>query len=408
MKIKKENIDKGNLAIIIAVLLILSIIGYECYSVTHIELETQTANVTTLYNKIESKALFIRDEEAISNSSNGVTVPCVNDSSKIAVNGNVAMVFSSAEQAQDYSKLISLQKDLAHYVNLKSQSVGQAANLESINLDIEDKVMNYVLDASNGDVETASEDLNEILVRRQLLIGQKVDIDSVINSINGEISSLNSAQPSSFITTDESGVFTSYSDGLEGFVDYSKVEENTVKDFNNAVKSIDGANESNNNLGKLIKSFSWYIETVVPSDKVSDLVDGQKIEITLKDNNNIRLKAVIVSGAEPDVNQKETLLILKCKDMNPELAKLRYEDIEIILDSFDGFKIPANALHIVDDKKGVYVLIASQVRFREANVIYSDDDYVLIDYDETNEKGIHLYDKIITKGKDLQDGKVYT
>ena len=42
------------------------------------------------------------------------------------------------------------------------------------------------------------------------------------------------------------------------------------------------------------------------------------------------------------------------------------------------------------------------------NVIYSDDDYVLAEYDESNEKSIHLYDKIITQGKDLKDGKVYT
>ncbi len=56
----------------------------------------------------------------------------------------------------------------------------------------------------------------------------------------------------------------------------------------------------------------------------------------------------------------------------------------------------------------MYVLIASQVKFREVNVIYSDDDYVLAEYDESNTDSIHLYDKIITQGKDLKDGKVYT
>ena len=40
--------------------------------------------------------------------------------------------------------------------------------------------------------------------------------------------------------------------------------------------------------------------------------------------------------------------------------------------------------------------------------IYSDDDYVLAEYDESNTNSIHLYDKIITQGKDLKDGKVYT
>ena len=59
-------------------------------------------------------------------------------------------------------------------------------------------------------------------------------------------------------------------------------------------------------------------------------------------------------------------------------------------------------------RKGVYVLIASQVKFREAEVIYNTDDYALVKYDTENEDAIHLYDKIITQGKDLENGKVYT
>lgn len=408
MKKHKEIFDKGNTAIMIAILLIIAIIGYECYSVTHIELKTQTANITTVYNKIETKALFIRDEKAVSNSPTGVTVPCVSDGSKVGVNGSIAMVFGSSEQAQSYSKQLELEGELAHYESVQSQSVGQAGNLESINHDVEDKVIDYVLAAEQGDIQTAGESLNEILVRRQLLIGQKVDIASVINGIKSEISSLNASQPNSYITSDDSGIFTSYSDGCESMLDYSKAEETTIEEFKANAEKIEKAKSSPSNLGKIITSFSWYIQAVVPSDKVANIKDGQKLEIALKNNTNCRIKATVISGAEPDINQKETLLILKCADMNTDLAKLRYEDIEIRLESFDGFKIPADALHVVDGKKGVFVLISSQVKFREATVIYSDDDYVIVEFDELNNNGIHLYDKIITKGKDLQDGKVYT
>lgn len=408
MKKQREMLEKGNLAMMLVILLIISIIGYECYSVTHIELKTQTANITTVYNKIDTKALFIRREQAVEDSASGVTVPCVQDGSKIATNGNIAMVFGSSEHAQAYARLLTLKEDLEHYENLKSQSVGQAGNLESINTDVENKVIDYVLACEKDDIQDKSDELNEILVRRQLLIGQKVDLDSVISDITSQIANLNASAPSSYITTKESGVFTSYSDGYEGTFDFEKAEQTTVEEFKNSVKVFDDKKKDSQSLGKMITSFSWYIQAVVPSEKVSGLIDGQTIEIALKNNTNSRLKAVIISGAEPDMNQKETLLILKCKDMNTELAKLRYEDIEIRLDTYEGFKIPADALHVVDGKKGVFVLISSQVRFREATVIYSDDEYIIVDYDESNEDGIHLYDKIITKGKDLQDGKVYT
>lgn len=94
--------------------------------------------------------------------------------------------------------------------------------------------------------------------------------------------------------------------------------------------------------------------------------------------------------------------------MNDDVARLRKTEIEIRTDTYEGIKVPNQALHIVDGKKGVYVLIASQVKFREAEVIYNTDDYALVKYDTENEDAIHLYDKIITQGKDLENGKVYT
>ena len=71
-------------------------------------------------------------------------------------------------------------------------------------------------------------------------------------------------------------------------------------------------------------------------------------------------------------------------------------------------KAPAAAVHVSDGKKGVYVLVAGQVKFRPATVLYSGKDYVILAYDAQNKDGIRLYDEIITEGKDLYNGKVYT
>ena len=61
----------------------------------------------------------------------------------------------------------------------------------------------------------------------------------------------------------------------------------------------------------------------------------------------------------------------------------------------------------IQNQKSMLLQYAMQQGWEVYN-IYSDDDYVLAEYDESNEKSIHLYDKIITQGKDLKDGKVYT
>ena len=63
---------------------------------------------------------------------------------------------------------------------------------------------------------------------------------------------------------------------------------------------------------------------------------------------------------------------------------------------------------LVDEEAMVDALVAGQVKFRPATVLYSGKDYVILAYDAQNKDGIRLYDEIITEGKDLYNGKVYT
>ena len=49
-KAKRENI-----AIILVIILVLGYVFYKCYSVTHIELETETAALTTVYETVDAK-----------------------------------------------------------------------------------------------------------------------------------------------------------------------------------------------------------------------------------------------------------------------------------------------------------------------------------------------------------------
>lgn len=407
----REFLKKTNAAILIPILIIVGIVGYDVYSVSHVELKTKTANLSTVYDKIECKALIVRDEHIVS-SSGDVTVPCLEDGEKVNVGGNIAMTFDSKETATAYSKYNETKQELEYYETLEAQSVGHAANLEKLNADIDQKVLDYANSLSKGDAEESASNLNSVLIRRQMLIGEEVDLTSHIQDLRlkaeSYAGSAGSAFVKNYITTDTSGVFSTYSDGFEGILDYKNVEATTIDQFNSAVKKLEAQNDNSSSLGKLVTSYYWYILAVVDANSVKGLKDGRAMELVLADDSSTKFKAEIVSGTEVVLGQKETLLILKCNDMDAKYARLRYEDIEIHKGTEEGFKVPMEALHVVDGKKGVYVLIASEVKFREATVIYSEDDYVLVKYEPSNQKAIHLYDKIITQGKDLEDGKVYT
>lgn len=409
MKKQSYNVNKSNVLIISVIVLIVLFVVIQFYKVTHIELKTQTATISTVYDKVSSEALFIRDESVVEKSPSGVTVACFQDGDKINVKGNVAMQFSSSKAAANYSKYAELTKQIKYYQTLEAQTVGQSADLETINEDIEQKVINYADGLAKNQIGDTAEDLDSVLVRRQLIIGEDVNLLSIIENLRDQRNNYQSySKPDRYIKTDKSGVFSSYTDGYENLIDYSKAEETTIDGFKSALKAVDKAQNVSNNIGKLVTSYTWYVQTLVSADTVKNLENGDYVNIVLKDDTSKSFKAEIVNGADIALGQKETLLVLKLNEMDADIAKLRKAEIEIRRNTYEGIKVPSEALHVLDGKKGVYVLIASQVKFREVNVIYSDDDYVLAEYDESNEKSIHLYDKIITQGKDLKDGKVYT
>lgn len=409
MKKQSYNVNKSNVLIISVIVLIVLFVVIQFYKVTHIELKTQTATISTVYDNVSSEALFIRDESVVEKSPSGVTVACFQDGDKINVKGNVAMQFSSSKAAANYSKYAELTKQIKYYQTLEAQTVGQSADLETINEDIEQKVINYADGLAKNRIGDTAEDLDSVLVRRQLIIGEDVNLLSIIENLRDQRNNYQSySKPDRYIKTDKSGVFSSYTDGYENLIDYSKAEETTIDGFKSALKAVDKAQNVSNNIGKLVTSYTWYVQTLVSADTVKNLENGDYVNIVLKDDTSKSFKAEIVNGAEIALGQKETLLVLKLNEMDADIAKLRKAEIEIRRNNYEGIKVPSEALHVLDGKKGVYVLIASQVKFREVNVIYSDDDYVLAEYDESNEKSIHLYDKIITQGKDLKDGKVYT
>lgn len=408
---KKQNFtaNKGNWLIISVVVLIVLFVVIQFYKVTHIELKTQTATVSTVYDKASSEALFIRDESVVEKAATGVTVPCFEDGDKINVKGNVAMQFSSSKAAANYSKYTDLTNQIKYYQTLEAQTVGQSANLETINEDIEQKVINYADGLCRNKIGDTAQELDSVLVRRQLIIGEDVDLLSIIENLRDKRNSYSSfSKPDKYIKTDESGVFSNYTDGYENIIDFDKAEETSIDEFKSALKAVDKSQDVADNVGKLVTSYTWYVQTLVSTDTVKNLENGDYVNIVLKDDSSKEFKAEIVSGADVSLGQKETLLVLKLNEMDADIAKLRKAEIEIRRNKYEGIKIPSEALHVVDGKKGVYVLIASQIKFREVNIIYSDDDYVLAEYDESNTNSIHLYDKIITQGKDLKDGKVYT
>lgn len=419
-KTKENKVNKTSKKIpgdIVAIILVLALIGgyifYGCYSALNVDVETITAVKSTVYEAIDAQALVIRDEHTVSGSSGGVTVASVNNGEKVKAGGNIAMVFSSEEDATKYSSAQELQSQLSYYEELETQASGTVTDVEQIDSDILSDVNNYIRAVGNGRYDSLleySDDLNERFIRRQLTIGEKIDFSQVKSDIKNQLDEINvsTCSPVDYLTTEESGIFSSYTDGFESIVDYSKATEIDAATLKSCIEKVSESGNDSSSFGKLITSYEWYFCCVVPSKDTAKISDGDTLNVTLKSSDDI-LKCQVITGADPDLNTEETVLVLRCSDMNSRIASMRLEDIEIRYSEYEGFKIPASAVHVDDNgEKFVYALISNTVEKRSGEIIYSTKDYVVFGYDAQNSDSIRYYDQIITKGTDLHDGKVYS
>jgi len=114
--------------------------------------------------------------------------------------------------------------------------------------------------------------------------------------------------------------------------------------------------------------------------------------------------------------------------MSPGIASLRNETVKIDLKTYKGLRIQKSALHddyvekaienedgtTKSEKKkvqGVYVVQGNQLKFKQVSILFAGEDFILCDPQPEdgvlfNGTTIEMYDKIVTEGADLYDGKV--
>ena len=121
------------------------------------------------------------------------------------------------------------------------------------------------------------------------------------------------------------------------------------------------------------------------------------------------LEEVTYLGSIPLAERRgvdKAVVVLALDTMNNELAQQRVLDITIVYEEHEGLKVDNRAIRFVDGQKGVYVFIASQVKFLPVEVLWQGENYSIVKQEASaDKKHLRIYDEIIVKGKNLYDGK---
>lgn len=405
MKIDKNKLIKA-LCSVAGVCIILYFV-YQIVQMNSNPYKTELALEREIQNSIETTAFVVRDEEYITaENTTGTVVSIAEDGKRVGNGEDVAVVFKNSDSAAAYVRINELQKEIEYYEQLKNR-VGVGTNAPSSYTDLIDSACIDFISASREEIgsefEDALIDLRDAVTARQLAVGEEIVVEAKLSKLQAELVSLQTlAEGYTTVAAHSSGYYIGSVDGYENAIAYKDCTEVTCAQISSLL-SAQKQETSSDVMGKLVDSFDWYFLCNVPYNDSGEIEVGNTVSVNVPNTAVGTIKCKVVYKSDKDGEQ--VAVVLKCNIMNRDVANLRIADIEIITDEFTGFRINNDAIREVDGEKGVYVQRGNIIQFKKIKIVYSTEDYSIIEKVDDSTY-VKQYDTIITQGVDLYDGKV--
>lgn len=407
----KIKLSKNSIKYIACTILGVLIILYFFYQVVQMNsnpYKTEVAIERQIQNTIDTKAFIVRDETYLTASDpNGTIVSIAEDGKRVGSGETVAISFKSADSAATYVRVNELKTEIDYYNQLKNRIGGGTNSPSSYNNMIDSACIDYICaaqDEIDGDFYDALDDFRGAITTKQLAVGTVITVDEKLASLEAELVSLQGTESGyTSIASPNPGYYIGSVDGYENTLSYKDVKDISVDKINSLISS-SPASAPANVMGKLVDAFNWYMLCNVPYNLSGSLEVGQTVKVNIPNTSVGTLTCTVEKKGDKDGDY--IALLLKCGIMNKDVTKLRIADIQIITDEFSGFRISNKAIREENSQKGVYVLRGDVVQFRKVNILYSSEEYSIIESVPDDSSYIRQFDTIITEGVDLYDGKV--
>lgn len=398
---------KSNTAIKALLLIVaLTFFGHQLYSSVYKPVTTETAVYYEAVDGLSITGTILRSEYYVTCDTGGVYHYLISDGARVAKGGVIANIYDSESASITMSNIATVSAQIADITELQGYNNQQASDINLIRSRVNSALNDLIFSCSGGDYTggaAGSETLLSAINRRQIVTGEQTDFSARLSSLNEQLGALNASLPAAkgTVYAGESGYFTASTDGYETVLSTDNLDAVTV-DF---MKDLAAQQIPANVVGKIVSDYEWYIAA-----KVS-LNDSMKYKV----GDSLVIRTVLKSSPELDVkvsriNLSETsdsaVVIFSCNQMNSELASMRTGAMTVVNKVYSGLKVAKSALRVVDSQTGVYVQSGITLDFVPVNVLYSNDEYMICEQQQSNDSVLRLYDTVVVKGRKLYDGKV--
>lgn len=404
----KRKIPWFQITSVVLSIIVISYIVYNAFAYSYSPIDTQRlTEETTIEETIDFKGFALRDEKIIDTSASGTVIPLAHDGKRVANGDDIAVVCQNDDQAAAYTKLESLKHELERYKNINDPDGTQELSADKLNTKISDAyddIMDAVTTGAYDELPDALTAYADKCATKQILTEGSIELSAKLTSLENEIAALTAQNINySSVKAPKSGYYINTIDGYESALSYKDALSLTSQQIESALNA-EPAAVSGNSLGKIVESYKWYIVGETESQNSSYFKNGAKITVNFP-KEGVNHVTMLVEKA--DTQGDKMTVVLSCSLMDETFANMRTEDMQIVTKSHTGYRVPSNVIRFDEDNNtGIYVLRGKIITFIPVEIIYTEDDFAIISSSSSNGKSVRLYDEVIIKGKDLEDGKV--
>lgn len=408
-----KNVGKYVLSAVLSILIIAYIIYHLVNSFSQ-EVETMAANIVTVSETCSADAYIFRDEKLLLCKNAGSVNFMYDDGTMVRRGSAVANIYAGENTDEINARVADLERQISI---LENSSIAKDVTIsDSGVIDTQIDSLYYTMESklNSGDVDYVfrrKDELLTLLNKRQLLLKSVDGFNTRLSELKSEKSSLTTSLGgvSETVYTEESGYLYSDIDGYENSFTLDAGNNFTLKDFR-ALTDAEPEAVQNNVIGKVATDYTWYIACELPSVQQQNYKVGNTYTVKFPYNADaqipMKLHRIVTSEDEDSI-----VLVLSTGNVPDDFNFLRKQSVEIVQQSYTGYRVPVSSVRMVDDKQGVFVKKGNIAVFKQITPLVEIDGYFIVaQQDKVNDENyaskLGMYDLIIVRGKNLYENKI--
>ncbi|MGI6586650.1 MAG: HlyD family efflux transporter periplasmic adaptor subunit [Lutisporaceae bacterium] len=386
-------------------------------------IETEIVKYDSIENSIKTKALIVRNESTTMLPAGVEINYTVSEGERVALGKKILEIVKSDQADENISLKIKQLDDRIQ--EIKQADINNnffSKDKEKIENQIKDRVADLKSIAKAGELERLDEVKNDLaanLYKKSLIYGEGSFFGKNMEQLQKEKAVLEEIYNNSIdvIYAQAPGVVSHSLDGYEQILCIGNIKDfklNNIREIMNSLEAGNRGNGQNTTAGvKIVDNFEWYICSLISIEQTKDLKPGKKIRLRFPEMENAEVNAEVheVSQPEGGIN----MVIIRINEHVNDFQKKRIAEVDIIKNYNEGFTVPAKALVVKDNIKGLYVLKKGIVKFIPVAVMNEEKERCLVrnlDKEELNlnseYESLKIFDEVITTTERVKENQVLT